>query len=583
MKIFMHSIRHWFQMSIDDERKGKLCIIGVLFSFNLILLSIVHINVEPWKINEFGLISILPVTYFIGLVTFSILYILLLHYSQSKLFLIVSILILIAILFGTPTLIEGTPRFGYTFRGGGAVDYIVRTGHTNTNWSETGLLSMYQNWPAVFFLGAFIHQIADINILNILLLTPVVSQIFYFIPLYLIFSILLRDTQKVFFACSLFYVMNWANQDFFACQNMGLFLSLLTLALFLKIATNRGINVEFMVLFIIAFSSVVIAHGLSSVASFLYIALCLLAFSISEVIKQDKIIQLKNIKIALILLMFVILSFDAMYVVSGHIFSTGITATLATDFLNIVTHFQASEQLGYSGSPIHAFLSKLKIEDALLFIFIGLLGLIYYLYSIRFKLKFINTQTIFCLCILFVNLILYMTAMYASEALIRAFLFSIVSLSYFSVQLLDSKKLISLLLIFFIISTPAHILLHYSNEQFEYYSPSHISCMNFFYQNSKEDSTIRGFKLLDALKNYEKYTHSSFSFEKDDNGLYGFEQNSLESGLTYVVMSKNIRNRASNYRVPVIINEYEKRLSHLYNLVYVSGDSNLYFKGGVAP
>lgn len=558
------------------NHKEKLCALGVMFSFNIILLSIAVINRHPWTIGDYGLVSILTRPYFAGLILFSLFYILLFKYSISRFYLIMSTSILVLILFGTPTLIEGTPRFGYVYRGAGVVDYILRTGHLSTNWSETGILSMYQNWPAIFLLTSSISLLSNVPIFEILLWTPVISQLFYFIPLYLFFSMFFNDKSNVFFACSLFYIANWLNQDFMACQNIGLFLSLLICVLFLRlIQTDKG-SLEFKLLFIIVYFTLIVSHGLSSLAASLYIFIGSMAFMIKY--KMTNI--LRNFGISMFFLMATLFLFWAIYGISSNTFETGIRGVLSTDFFNIISHFEKSVALGSVGGEVYTLISKVKIFDAIVFSLVCFIGLILYLKSIKFEIKQINNATLFCLSILVSNFFLYISSLYGDEAIIRAFLLSLLSLSYFSIQSINNKKYRAILILLFVISVPMHIFIHNSNERFEYYPPSSIHGMNFFYRYSAVNSTVIGFDLLDASEKYEQYSHSRISFIKDENNLYQFEKYYLySSGNIYHPISENIRSLGLKFVSLSTVDDYEKKLSHLYNLVYDNGGSDLYLYG----
>jgi len=176
----------------------------------------------------------------------------------------------------------------------------------------------------------------------------------------------------------------------------------------------------------------------------------------------------------------VLLAVWSTYGVAETMFSSGITKMSSIDPANIVTKYQATESLGTTGSESRAVLSYLKISLALGFLGISIIGFMFYLFSGDFNPRSIGIVASISVIMLFVNLVIYISGLYGDEALIRAFYFSLIPLIYFSLKLYDSKKLSTLLVLFFFIATPLHVVLYHSNESFYYYSPGSVTGVNFF-------------------------------------------------------------------------------------------------------
>lgn len=564
----------------DYPKKPKAIIemIGIFISFNLVLLCILNINNTYWEFSQNGLISILTHYYWIAVILFMVFYMSTLCSKSTPMVIrMITILLFIIILFGSPTLIEGTPRFGYTFRGGGIADYIVRTGHISVNYSDVGLLSMYQNWPAIFILGAIIHQISEVSISNILLFTPIISQSFYMIPLYFIFNNFFHsDKRRTFFACSLFYAANWINQDFFSSQNIGYFYCYFTLSIFLMMLakyqdslTKSPINIcAYSFLFILSYAAAVIGHGLSSIATYLYLLGYMTVLSI--LFKKDKNRSFWSFSrtIKLMLLILVILNFWISYGLSFTLFTKGVNKIGTTSYMNVISHFEKTATLSPEIAGKSDWMPQLKLIYGLLFLLIGIMSLISYLYNMRYDIKSISNPIVLSIVVLASNSVLFITNLYGGEAIIRAYFFSLIVLSFLATLLLNSHHAKHMIIIFLLLSLPAHMLLHYSNEIIYYNPESSLCCINFLYHNSIDGSIILGYDLLDSSTKYEKYIKKPLSLDILED---------IESNLsTYVPVYTSITKfDVENMYI------YEKILDKNYDKIYSSKQSDkLYYANG---
>jgi hypothetical protein len=551
-----------------QHSKNKVAFIGIFCSVIIVLLSIAHTNQFNLDLDNWGLIKVLPVTYILGVVLFSIFHLYIMFNSKSYFVNIVCVLLLIIILFGTATLLEGTPRFEYTYKASANIDYIVRSGHSCVDWSVLDANSRFQHWPSVYYFSAIMLILSTIDINTLLLLTPVTSQILYLFPLLLIFKRILSESKRVFIACSLFFLMNWVNQDFLSNQNIGLFFSLLVLSILILIQFNMKYSKSWIILFLGTFFCVVISHGLSSIATLAYVLSFLVVILVGNSILWHGRSDLKSAikpkqSIVLILFMLTIFLSWATYIVDIQLFSSGLRGITSTSLSNLFSHYTASLQLADRGTYVHIILAKVKTYYAAIFSTIALLGLFHYLLSIKFNIRKVDVPTIFFTCILFVNFMLYISGLYGDEAIIRAFLLSLISLVYFCTHLINSKKLYLLLLVIFVISMPMHILLHYSNENENYITPTHISSTSFLYQNSNNGAIVLG-SCVEARKNFERYSFRALSYKRID-GSYDFQICRGQNEMVYIFIPDRSKDALSAQA------EYEIHLSQLYNLIYTSG------------
>lgn len=194
----------------------------------LFVTSIGHI--APGKINDLGLISVLPPTVFLAglILTASFLFSL----SQPELrtpLMVLHILVLLLLLSGIPPLVEEVPRFNVTWRHAGIVELITRLGQVNPN------IDAYFNWPVFFILSALVVKIAGLqSALSLAPWAPIFFGILYLGPLNIIFDTATRDRRLVWLGIWIFYLANWIGQDYFSPQGLNFFLYLVLIAILLK-------------------------------------------------------------------------------------------------------------------------------------------------------------------------------------------------------------------------------------------------------------------------------------------------------------------------------------------------------------
>lgn len=555
---------------ISHRSRVKIALLLLTASFNIMLLSIISLNVRGWQIGHTGLASVLPASYFVGLLLFSIFYLYLAFNVRDRGLMMLATAALVIVLFGTPLLVEGTPRFSYSFITGGVTDYIVRTGHTNTDWSDTGLISMFQNWPAVFFLGGFVELIGNFGNLDVLLYAPVVSQVLYILPLYMIFSTLFSDMKKVFAGCFFFFIANWVNQEYFSSQNLGLFLALFAIAILLKAIAINDFSLKFLALFVTVFSSIVIAHALSSIFVYLSVAIFLIYMILIKLLKDRRF----NAVLAFLLILITLLLGTWSFLYTNHTMSsTAISSIMNINFDNILLHFQDSLNLGASTASdqdAQSVVIGLKIFSAASFGAVGLLAVLAYARYVMRGIKDLNSGMVFFIIMLITGLTLFLFPFYSDEAIIRVYLLSIICFAGFIVELVDHKKLVAGLVLFLLVFAPVSVFIHYGKENVDYTSPCSIKGLDFLFDNAAAGSALSGIS-LDAYRDYEKYTHQPIDYRQAD-GYYDFERRARDQADSYYIMNEGARNFAGRS----LTEEYETRLSGISHQIYAGGDFKLY-------
>jgi glycosyltransferase involved in cell wall biosynthesis len=221
------------QNSNDNQRRLRSItssgpILLALCALLLWFVSLVYVDV--YRMNDLGLISVLPVSFFISVLLLTGSFCLALRQRPVKeSLMLLHVGILIVILYSTTALVNEVTRFGSTWLRVGNTDYIVQQGAINPR------IDAFFNWPGFYGLTALLTETAGLdNLIDLAAWSPVFYNALYILPLVVILQSLTRDRRVVWLAVWLFLVTNWVGQDYFSPQGFVFFLYLVALAVLLK-------------------------------------------------------------------------------------------------------------------------------------------------------------------------------------------------------------------------------------------------------------------------------------------------------------------------------------------------------------
>jgi len=186
--------------------------------------SLSSINVD--NITDYGLVSALPLSFFVALGLLTVSFCMVLHRRQTPgLMLLLHVLVLILILHGTLTQLYEAPRYSWTYKHIGVTSYIQSTGGVDTTIDDP-----YQNWPGFFALSAFFNGIAGfVSTLSYAIWAQLFFNLLYLGPLLLILKSCTGDRRLIWLGVWFFYLTNWIGQDYFSPQAMSFFFYLVIL------------------------------------------------------------------------------------------------------------------------------------------------------------------------------------------------------------------------------------------------------------------------------------------------------------------------------------------------------------------
>jgi hypothetical protein len=179
------------------------------------------------RIDDLGLISALPPPFFVALIGLTIGFCWTLRLRPLPVAVLAThVVLLIVMLYGVASFVEGLPRYHSVWKHFGVIDYIQRTGQVNPR------IDAYFNWPGFFILFAFVADIAGLRdwpqFANWI---PVFLNLIYLGPLLVILRTGTKDKRLIWLAIWLFYLTNWIQQDYFSPQGFNYFFYLVILAI----------------------------------------------------------------------------------------------------------------------------------------------------------------------------------------------------------------------------------------------------------------------------------------------------------------------------------------------------------------
>lgn len=185
--------------------------------------------IDITRIGDYGLLPLLPVTYFmaIGFIVVSFLFSLS-RKTQHPWILGSHIVALIFVLHGTAPSVFSAVRYAWTYKHFGVVSYITQHGSVDQT------VDIYHNWPGFFAGAAFLSQLMGIPADQWAGWSQVFFNLTYFIELAFLFQVLGIAYRVQWLAILLFVCGNWVGQDYFAPQAFSFTLSLAILAVSLS-------------------------------------------------------------------------------------------------------------------------------------------------------------------------------------------------------------------------------------------------------------------------------------------------------------------------------------------------------------
>jgi len=200
-------------------------------------------RVELGSMTDLGLVSVLPVDYFLALALLTLGFFGALMGSREGERLPAAYAVaLVAVLHATPAILYGTLRYPWAWKHVGIVDYVQRHGAVDPGIEQ---LTAYHDWPGFFSLGALVTEATgEQNALAIASWAPPFFELLFLAVVVLLARTFSGSRRVVWTTAWLFLVGNWVGQDYFAPQALAFFLYLLILAIGLRWFGRRANTVS---------------------------------------------------------------------------------------------------------------------------------------------------------------------------------------------------------------------------------------------------------------------------------------------------------------------------------------------------
>lgn len=438
------------------------------------------------KLDGYGLLNSLPLGYYLGLAALPLASALEWRREASRPGLVlVYVFAFLVLVWLTPYVLEGTPRFRTSYLSYGYVDPVFR---------GQGLfprLFVYHNWP-LFSIGmAALQNVFALSPLSLMAFFPTVIMVLYLVPLS---GLLLmatdrswprRDGRKLTLSglCGadarwviglwLFVVFQWTNQDYFSPQALAFlfYLGLMVVLAHTALRRDGTFTAASGAATVVLFTLIVATHVLSGLIALFVIA----GLTLTKQLRRPTL---------LLLCLLVFVAWQAypaapFYQFYGHRLLQTVFA--AGDFL------QTNVSGRISGSGQHLTVSRARVAVTAIAFLLALFALVVHQWTgLRERWRrpralwhSLPSELRFALAWLISTVLVGPVSVYGGEMLIRTELFSLPPLAIILAATATRRRILAVAAGTITVMAPLHILTHYGNELYDYVSPGELAGFRF--------------------------------------------------------------------------------------------------------
>jgi len=469
----------------------SIVVTGLLMASLLLWVSSMDqaaLKVARQGIGDFGLISVLPLVYFLSLSLLTISFLAALKFDGTGATQLFCVMMLVLFLYLTPAIVEGTPRFGSTYVYYRSVDYISETGRTNPD------ILWVHNWPAFSIAFSTVVQITGLagnpHEQVFLSIYPALLNIVLFLPLFSLVRIVLHQEKTRWAAVWLFYCANWVDQSFFNAQGLAFFAFILLLVALFRLMQSP--SKRWVLISVLLFLCLATGHLLTSLASIM-LTFVLFAFK-----------QFRRPPTNMVAMFVLVLAAWTIYGASAHLqFSLSRVISEGFNF-DLLLRAGITSRVT-TGNAVRNTVNEIRIFFSALAIMLAVAGF----FAARKYGRLGPTDRRFLLITASLLPLLSLFA-YGGELIMRIFLFCLVPIVYFACRGSDRKYFFPIVAIFLLIAAPPlNIVAHYGNEAYDYVPVSEAKGLGFFYDSTKNGYVI-GFDYHRDIRYRDQYEYIPF-------------------------------------------------------------------------
>lgn len=187
---------------------------------------------DPLAMTEYGLVSLFTPLSVAALVLLTGSFVLAARRDAPGWLLGLHVVVLIALIHGTPPVLYETLRYSWAWKHTGIVEFIMRTGGVDTTVEITPI---YHGWPGFFAGSALLTElVGHRHAARLAMWAPLAFNLMNLAMLRFLFRSLTANPRTVWLAAWFFFITNWVGQDYFAPQTMAFLIYLMVLGLALR-------------------------------------------------------------------------------------------------------------------------------------------------------------------------------------------------------------------------------------------------------------------------------------------------------------------------------------------------------------
>ncbi|MCL2172299.1 MAG: hypothetical protein FWB84_01430 [Candidatus Bathyarchaeota archaeon] len=558
--------KHYFFYSI---KKGNWKFVLSLVIVSVILWFYSLTTTSLSNITDFGLVTALPLTYFISLSILSISFVISLFSFANKKLLFLQIILLIMFLFLTPVLIEGA-RQRFAYNSYAVSDYIIRTG-----FADPAQVA-YSNWPSFQIFTAIFVMITGVNASSLIpFCSPFLMELAMLLPLYFFFKTVSNNNLKIWLSLWVFYFANWGSRDYLSSQTFSfiLFILIFTLLTFIANRNLRDNSVKdsdraILIAAIILFISVVAGHQLSAI----------IPLGILFVLYITKYFKSKYVLLNFVVIVVGWTVYAANVYVIGNFrrLSSEITDVLSNVFMNF-------NKTGANQVWGRVLTNEVKMIYAIIFLVFAFINLV-----IAYKKKTLNRTDKLMLFSIIGIWILFLLP-YGGEVFTRLWLFSLPLIVFFVVKTVDHRKIFAIFAIFIILFSPTmFVWARYGEETYDYITPSELSGSKFLRSSTVPSCLLigNGDHWASTQEGFGVYRvhYLDFIINKDNITLaleytmFGLRSQGVTDPLYLIFSHGNSERYRRLYSEPELFDDFAVQLSNstIFNKIYSNPNFEMY-------
>lgn len=171
--------------------------------------------------GEWGLLAEMPLSWFASIACVAAAFVVgLRHERDGELLLAVPVLLLVVAIHATPAVLYDGPRYFWTGKHYGVVEYILANGRVNPE------IDVYHAWPGFFAFGAWILAVAGIDDpASLARWWPVMIEVAVVLSVRFALAPFTLQPRRLWMATLTFALANWFGLSYFAPQSVGLVLA----------------------------------------------------------------------------------------------------------------------------------------------------------------------------------------------------------------------------------------------------------------------------------------------------------------------------------------------------------------------